>query len=69
MKRPSFFGELEISPTALEQPHTETGLQFRHPPGQGRLGARRGTCGAPEPAMPGDEVEIDEREKIHLFHQ
>ena len=65
MKRPAFFGELEVAAAALEQPQIKGCLQLSDTPRKRGLRPYGDARRLAEPAMARDEIEIGQGEKIH----
>ena len=68
-ERPPLLGQLQRARAPLEQAQIKARLQLCDAAGQGRLWTAGGPGGSAEAAMAGDQVEIGEGEKIHVFHQ
>jgi hypothetical protein len=55
-------------PPSLKQAQAEATLQFCDPTRQGGFRAGGRARGSSNTAVAGDEVEINKRKKVHVFH-
>ena len=65
VKHPALIGQPGSARAALEQAQAEAGLELHHTARQRGLGAAGRPRGATEPAVPGDQIEVRERQEIH----
>jgi hypothetical protein len=69
VKRASFLREFHSAGPAFKQPEPQAVLEFADPARERGLRTLRHTGGLAEAPVTGNEVEIRESKKVHVFHQ